>query len=678
MSLHYCFSRTSGSALPLLLFSLSFGTLLSAQDALPVTDPVSAAAASATETIVGTAAAVVDSSAAAVEAKGTHIAIDAPKAETPDTAEAVSAATDTAADAASAAAMATVAQDPLVNPLEDPPVPVDLISPGEAEPTPTESVVVNLINRLVERGVLTQGDASELVSQAQKDAAVASQNAAAAALVAADAAMATEEDIVVTHIPEPVKERLREEIKQDILTEAAEFSSAKAVTPDWEEKKNPFYGDIRVRYEATRFPDGNDNTGSFPDFDEINSGDPFDVSGFEFSPQYNVDQNRRRFRLRARLGTDFDLGDGVSVALRGGTGNDDNPISTNQTLGSNFSKYSLWLDRAYIKWDTTTPLGDASFMAGRMINPFYHTSQLMWDNDLGFDGFAVHMRSDKSEKIQPFFAAGVFPVFNTSFDFPNNRPDKFESADRYLYGAQGGMDFVLTRQVEGKFGFGYHDFDGVQAELSDPYVPLSKNDAGSTDSLRPTFAQKGNTYRPLRNIVPDPLNGFGTTDQYQYYGLASDFEILSYNAQLDLNFWEPFQVRLLGEYALNVGYDEDEISRFAVNNRGPNPAGAGAAPFDGGNQAWNIGIEFGKGVFEQKGDWNAMIGYRFVESDAVIDGFNDSNFGLGGTNVEGYTIGTAYALSPAIQLNLRWMGATEIAGPPLKSDILQFDLNAKF
>jgi hypothetical protein len=76
--------------------------------------------------------------------------------------------------------------DPLVAPLEEPPVPTDLVTEG-AEPTPTESVVVNLINRLVERGVLTQGDASELVSQAQRDAAVASQNAAAAALVAADA-----------------------------------------------------------------------------------------------------------------------------------------------------------------------------------------------------------------------------------------------------------------------------------------------------------------------------------------------------------------------------------------------------------------------------------------------------------------------------------------------------------
>ncbi len=111
--------------------------------------------------------------------------------------------------------------DPLVSPLEEPPVPTDLVS-GGAEPTPTESVVVNLINRLVERGVLTQGDAAELVSQAQRDAAVASQNAAAAALVAADAAMASEEDIVVTHIPEPVKDRLREEIREEILAELPE------------------------------------------------------------------------------------------------------------------------------------------------------------------------------------------------------------------------------------------------------------------------------------------------------------------------------------------------------------------------------------------------------------------------------------------------------------------------
>lgn len=602
-----------------------------------------------------------------------------------------------AAVAVTVEAPASSLPDPLVESLEEPTVPMDLLTPDGTVPTPTESVVVNLINRLVDRGVLTQGDAAELVTMARRDAAIANQNAAAAALVAADAAMSTEEDIVVTHIPEPVKRRLREEIRQDLLAEGAlapthyayanlEDDGGKetvigpiveAELPAWV-KKTRLYGDLRVRYDASRFPDGNDNTGTFPNFNRINTGAPFDVAGFEFSPQNNVDEDRRRFRLRARVGIEHDLGDGFSVGLRAATGNDNSPVSTNQTLSGNFNKYDLWLDQAYLRWQSETYPGHLSAVVGRFENPFFRATDIMWDNDVHFDGFAVRVQPDLSDGFRPFVNAGVFPIFNTGFDYPSNAPSKFESTDRYLYGAQGGIDFSLGNRVEGKFGVGYHDFDGVQGELSDPFVPLSANDAGSTDSLRPTFAQKGNTYMPLRRILPDPLNNFGTTNQFQYYGLASDFEILSYNARLDFNAFEPYQISLLGEYALNTGYDENEVEAVAVNNRGPlGPTGRPGA-FEGGNQAWSVAVQFGHAVLAKRGDWNTHIGYRYIESDAVLDAFADSDFGLGGTNMEGFVIGAGYSLRPGLNLNLRWMSADEIAGPPLSSDILMFDLNAKF
>lgn len=580
--------------------------------------------------------------------------------------------------------------DPLVEPLEEPPVPTDLVAEGAA-PTPTESVVVNLINRLVERGVLTQGDASELVSQARQDAAVATQNAAAAALVAADAAMASEEDIVVTHIPDPVKDRLREEIREEILAELPSRdthfvlaeSGKEAVlgeideTPSWQ-KSIRLFGDLRLRYDASRFPDGNDKTGSFPDFHRINTGSPFDVAGFEFSPQLNVDEDRRRFRMRARAGVHADIGDGFMIGLRVATGNDDGPVSTNQTLGGNFNKYALWLDQAFLRWDGAMGSTAMSASAGRFENPFYRSSDIMWDNDLMFDGLAFKASPDISEQVRPFLTAGAFPIFQSGFNFPNNSPDKFESSDRFLLGAQGGVDFELTREIGAKFAVGYHDFNDVEGELSDPYLPLGPNDAGSTDERRPPFAQKGNSYMALRDIVPDPLNNFGTSNQYQYFGLASEFRILSYNTRIDLNFWEPFQVSLLGEYAMNTAFDKDAIERIAVNNRGPLAPGGGPGRYEGGDIAWNAGVQFGKPVLAEAWDWNALLGYRFVESDAVVDAFADSDFGLGGTNVEGFTVGAGVAVNSKINLNFRWMSANEIAGPPLKSDVFQFDFNAKF
>jgi hypothetical protein len=78
------------------------------------------------------------------------------------------------------------------------------------------------------------------------------------------------------------------------------------------------------------------------------------------------------------------------------------------------------------------------------------------------------------------------------------------------------------------------------------------------------------------------------------------------------------------------------------------------------------------------GQWNVLAGYRYLESDAVLDAFTDSDFHLGGTNSKGYFIGGQYALFDGVLFGGRWMSANEIAGPPLAIDVLQVDLVAKF
>ena len=94
--------------------------------------------------------------------------------------------------------------------------------------------------------------------------------------------------------------------------------------------------------------------------------------------------------------------------------------------------------------------------------------------------------------------------------------------------------------------------------------------------------------------------------------------------------------------------------------------------------AWFLNFIAGSAALDQRGNWNTFLGYRYVESDAVIDGFTDSDFGGGGTNMKGFTIGGSFALSPLVRLALTWMSSNEIAGPPLSQDTLQFDINAKF
>ena len=127
-----------------------------------------------------------------------------------------------------------------------------------------------------------------------------------------------------------------------------------------------------------------------------------------------------------------------------------------------------------------------------------------------------------------------------------------------------------------------------------------------------------------------------------------------------------------------MAFDYGNINSKAINNRGPDRAPGKPGNFAGGNTAWIVGLKAGSPALEKRWDWNVGVNYRYVESDSVVDGFNDSDFGGGGTNLKGYTVFGSVALTPHIALALRWMSADEIGGPTFRNDILQFDFNATF
>jgi hypothetical protein len=184
----------------------------------------------------------------------------------------------------------------------------------------------------------------------------------------------------------------------------------------------------------------------------------------------------------------------------------------------------------------------------------------------------------------------------------------------------------------------------------------------------------------LRDIVPSPLNDNGTIDQWQYYGLATPFHDLAFTQEIDYNHFEPFRVSLIGEYVKNLAFNEQTIAAKAVNNLGAPPASGAPAPFVGGNKGWIVTLKLGDVLLNRGGDWNVSLGYRHVESDSVVDGFTDADFGgdLTGTNLKGYTLSASIALAPGVWFEARWYSATAIAGPTFKNDTIQTDINAKF
>ncbi|MBR0858746.1 putative porin [Bradyrhizobium liaoningense] len=562
---------------------------------------------------------------------------------------------------------------------------------------PSSNATVNLINLLVKQGTLTEEQAATLVKQADDEAYVARQATrdAAAKAEGAERKATTAADAVsppgtkrVTYVPEIVRKQLREEIRAEVMDRAhKEGWASPGKYPEWAQRIR-FYGDIRARYEGDYFPAGN---GPLYNYNAINTGNPFledNVNAFNqyFPPSYNTTQDRNRFRFRARLGADVDLFNGFSAGLRIATGESSSPISTNQTFGGNggnFSKYAVWLDRAFIKYQ---PMEDIVASAGRFDNPFWSPTDLVWYRDIGFDGFAVQAKYQVDEGFTPFFVGGAFPVFNTDLNAGLNTVDlsgpiKSPSRDKWLFGAQGGFSARFDPETNLTLAVAYYDFTNIRGRQSSACVVYTASDACDTDLLRPSFAQKGNTYMRLRN-VPEilPLNPKDTgTLNYQYYGLASDFRPVVASAQLDLAQFSPIHVILDAEYVWNTAFDRSAVAAVAVrpNNFASTPDGS-PGPYNGGNQGWLARLTVGNKEIKHLWDWNAHVGYKYLESDAMVDAFVDSDFGLGGTNLKGYFIGGNVGLGENIWSSVRWMSANNIAGLPYRVDIVQFDLNARF
>ncbi len=601
--------------------------------------------------------------------------------------------------------------------LADRAVAQDTPDPNAKRPTVTRdaplspNATINLINLLVKQGVLSEEQAATLIKQADDEAYVARQAVSNATTKAEGAAKtaSTAADAVsppgtkrVTYVPEIVKKQLRDELRQEVMARAEKENWASpGKYPEWAQRIR-FFGDVRVRDEADRFPVGNAPAFAV-NYNAINSGNPYNLGTNNanpnpyFWPTVDADQNRNRPQLMARLGLEADLDGGFTAGFRIATGNTNTPVSFNQFLGgggSNFSKYSIWLDRAFIKYN---PVSNLNVYAGRFDNPFFTATDLVYYRDIAFDGLATQVNYEVWQGITPFAVAGFFPTFNTdinagsTLDFNNASAvvGKAPSQDKWMAGGQLGVNVRPAPEVDFTFGAAYYDFLNVQGKLSDTCFVFTTQDFCSTDLLRPMFAQRGNTYMALRDIPTLDSIGQATTP-FQYFGLASAFRDLVISARLDLGYFNPVHVILDGEYVNNLAWNWSDINNKVQANPLPTAATTGCistnasgactnfGSYNGGNAGWLARMTVGDKDIRKLWDWNAYVGYKWLESDAVIDAFADSEFGLGGTNLKGYFIGARLGVGPNTWLSAKWMSASQVAGAPYAVDIFLLDLNARF
>ena len=432
------------------------------------------------------------------------------------------------------------------------------------------------------------------------------------------------------------RSRLQEQKHEELDKKVRDDHAGQLFKSSWAQRIK-LGGDIRLRYRSDTFPD-----------DNAIFNDPQNPSEI-----INSTENRKSYQARVRLSAkvniidprDINVGK-VDGEIRVSTGKVTNPVSTNETLGDYLNKDTIVLDRYYLRWKYVpweaiwdNKLPEFAVTGGRMPNPWFY-SNLVWDDDLAFEGLVFSMKTDTQDfnPLSAFFTIGAFPI----------QEEEFAQRDKWLYGGQVGIDHKPLFDLSYKIAFAYYDYENIEG------IP---NKTGSTlnDYTAPLFQQKGNTL-----IDIDPTANIKTA-------LASDYDLINLTGKIDYTGFFPIHIIGDFDYVKNIGFDKDGVKRLTGN---PNP--------DEDTTGYRLGMTVGYPKPRNWGEWNASLTYKYLEGDAVLDAFTDSDFHLGGTNARGWILDGEYGLYRNIWLKGTWITSDEIKGSRFAVDTFMFDVKAEF
>jgi hypothetical protein len=503
------------------------------------------------------------------------------------------------------------------------------------------NTVVNLLQVLVDQGVLTREKAAQMVKAAQDKA-------------AADAAAVAKSDegaVRVPYVPQIVKDEIAKQVAEevkpgvvaDVLNEAkTEKWGVPGALADWLTRTR-LTGEVTLREEGL-FYDGSNAHDQFFNYFAINQAGSIAKAGQ--NAFLDDDETRVRFRGRARLGVESDLSDSLTAGIRLVTGNTSDLVSETQTVDGT-APYQFGLDELYIRLDERNAqrFPWLTVVGGRFLNPYQTPTDLIFHKDLTFTGFATTARlglgDGSPDQSQVFFTVGAHPLQEVEFS-----PD-----DKWLVAAELGTNFRWGEAQRLRFTGAFYDYFNVTGRLNPPGSP------GLFNFTAPQFLRYGNTVFDIANVA-DPTSNL--------FALASKFRLANVNAT----------------YSLGVGRHVLMVTADAVRNLGFHEAqveantGFYVAPRTTGYQGE---VSFGDPTVLAPGNWRALVGYRYLQGDAVIDGFTDSDFHyFGGTNAKGYYVVGDLGVANHVWLRLRYLSANEIDGLRFGVDTLQFDVSTRF
>ncbi|TAN37018.1 MAG: hypothetical protein EPN23_06835 [Verrucomicrobia bacterium] len=162
--------------------------------------------------------------------------------------------------------------------------------------------------------------------------------------------------------------------------------------------------------------------------------------------------NRNRDRIRARIGyyprVNSDVDVGISLGTDEAVNGLGDPISNNQTLGSQGTKKGIYVDTAYIDWHPSI-LPGVDLIGGKMKNPLITVNDYLVDNDYTPEGLALkyHVGDDIE-----FLANGSYQWIQ----------ERSADDDTKLYAGQAALNFKMANESHVTVGATYYGFQKMQ------------------------------------------------------------------------------------------------------------------------------------------------------------------------------------------------------------------------
>ena len=308
--------------------------------------------------------------------------------------------------------------------------------------------------------------------------------------------------------------------------------------------------------------------------------------------------NRYRFRYRARIGFQKQLGDRIRVGMRLASGVGSNR-GTNTSFGEqpDFRPDDIFIDRAWVELRLGDGPVNTRLVLGKVANPFLWRvglDRLMWDPDVTPEGGYVQARRSFGERAELWATLGAFIVKENS---------------------------------------------GAIGSKSDPKVFALQLGASRsiTDALEIGGRVTGYEWRSLDRPFINRAKLFGNLES-GFDSKARIGELSAYARFTAANAWP---VLLHGSLGRNFTADSALI---------------GGVPTDAEDIAWGAGFEIGDATK------NAKLGFTLfrVEANAIVANLADSDLLDGQTNREGFVAYASRKLGPHVELRLTFYEAEEI------------------